>query len=111
MFKNDVNQITHDDIIGDQKDNIIDVMILYLEQKMPIFLYTSAKQNEGIDYILQHLIDIATSCRVWNIDPKLKATITMKDHVMKDEIACEKYIAVYIRKCYIILHNKIKCFK
>ena len=59
-----------------------------LDEMLPTFFYASARNDEGIDDVLQFLLDRATPCTSWDIDPEQSTSLTEEERV--EEIIREK---------------------
>jgi GTP-binding protein Era len=59
-----------------------------IDELLPTFFYVSARKNEGVDDVLQFLLERATPCQVWDIDPEQSTSLTEEERV--EEIVREK---------------------
>jgi GTP-binding protein Era len=59
-----------------------------IQEQLPMFFYTSALKQEGTDDLLHYLLDLATPCDTWEIEPGQSTDMTPEDRVQ--EIVREK---------------------
>lgn len=59
-----------------------------MDQLLPTFFYVSARHEDGVEDVLQFLLDRATPCTSWDMDPEQSTSLTEEERV--EEIVREK---------------------
>ena len=59
-----------------------------LNEYMPMFFYVSARREEGVDDVLEHLLSKATPCHVWDVDERESSTLSPEERT--EEVIREK---------------------
>ncbi|GKY97629.1 hypothetical protein MPSEU_000721300 [Mayamaea pseudoterrestris] len=59
-----------------------------IDELLPPFFYVSALKDEGVDDVLQFMLNRATPCKTWDIDPEHSTSLTEEERV--EEIVREK---------------------
>mmetsp|Transcript_18653 Transcript_18653/g.46177 ORF Transcript_18653/g.46177 Transcript_18653/m.46177 type:complete len:113 (+) Transcript_18653:758-1096(+) len=65
----------------------------------PVVFYVSALEEEGVDDLLEHLLEKATSCTSWPVEPGKSTNMTKPEQVQE----------LIREKIYRILHRERKC--
>lgn len=70
------------------KEDTLEMDARLLGKLMPPLFYTSALKDDGVDDVLQFLLQQATPCQEWPLDPQQSTTLTAEERV--EEIIREK---------------------